>query len=312
MKKSILTGAILAGLLSTHAFAANNRTWISGKGVDQAGCGPVATPCRTLQYAHDNTNAGGEINVLDPAGYGSVAINKAISIINDGVGTAGVLATSGNAITINAGSSDAVILRGLTIEGAKTAENGIYAQGVGSLTIANCTVQSFTNRGINDSSTFNGALRIFNTTVAGNHDGILILPLGSAVNSFDAVLDHVISTDNDSNGLQLAGDGGTSSGTFRLTVANSLLSSNRGRGASLYSGTLQINAVFTDNVFSMNPTAAFLGGSSPTVASFGRNTIAHNDTGIANFGTANTFSNNQFQNNGTDVSGGSLTPLSQK
>ena len=75
MKKSILTGAILAGLLSTHAFAANNRTWISGKGVDQAGCGPVATPCRTLQYAHDNTNAGGEINVLDPAGYGSVANN---------------------------------------------------------------------------------------------------------------------------------------------------------------------------------------------------------------------------------------------
>ena len=77
--------------LATQAHALNARTWISGKGSDVAGCGPIANPCRTLQFAHDQTSPGGEIDVLDPAGYGSVVINKAINIINEG-GVAGVVA----------------------------------------------------------------------------------------------------------------------------------------------------------------------------------------------------------------------------
>ena len=73
--------AIGLSLLCGPAFAAtgpgNVRTWVSGKGVDQAGCGPIANPCRTLQYAHDVTASGGEIDVADGAGYGAVAIAKA-------------------------------------------------------------------------------------------------------------------------------------------------------------------------------------------------------------------------------------------
>jgi hypothetical protein len=38
-----------------------------------------------LQKAHDRTNPGGEVNMLDAAGYGSVVISKSISIVNDGV-----------------------------------------------------------------------------------------------------------------------------------------------------------------------------------------------------------------------------------
>ena len=312
MKKTILaTGALLAGIFSTSAFAANNRTWISGNGVDQAGCGPVAMPCRTLQYAHDNTNAGGEINVLDPAGYGSVAIDKAISIINDGVGTAGVLATSGNAIQISAGSTDAVILRGLTIEGANTASNGIRINGVGSLTIANCVIQGFTGRGILDFSGFNGTLRVLNTTVAGNHDGILIAPAGN-ITSYDALLDRVVVVDNASNGLQVAGDNSFGSGTLRVAVSNSLLSSNASGGLNVYSNTLQANVVITDSIMSGNGNGAAIRGILPSIVTFGRNTIAHNNVGINIFnGTANTFGNNQFHNNSGDVSG-TLTPVSQQ
>ena len=90
---TIVVASILQLSIITQAHALNNRTWVSGKGTDTAGCGPVGNPCRTLQYAHDNTAAGGEINVLDAAGYGAVAIGKAISIINDGAGVAGVLAS---------------------------------------------------------------------------------------------------------------------------------------------------------------------------------------------------------------------------
>jgi hypothetical protein len=107
-----------------------SRAWVSGTGNDTAGCGPVTAPCRTPQYAFTNIVAvGGEIDIFDPAGYGSITITHAISIVNDGVGTAGMLApAAGTAITINAGSTDAVQLRGLTIEGSGTGYSGIVFQ----------------------------------------------------------------------------------------------------------------------------------------------------------------------------------------
>jgi hypothetical protein len=88
-------------------------------------CG-VGSPCRTFAYALTQTNAGGEIAVLDTAGYGIVTINKALSIVNSGGVEAGIGVTSGGtAITINAGSADTVGLRGLTLEGAGIGQNGI-------------------------------------------------------------------------------------------------------------------------------------------------------------------------------------------
>src|SRR5471030_1897688 len=122
MNWKLLSSLALVGLsISTGAWAsqpgAANRAWVSGHGVDQAGCGSPTAPCRSLQYAHDNIVAGGEIDILDPAGYGAISISKAISVVNDGVGTAGVQATSGNAITINTPPGDSVYLSGLNIDG---------------------------------------------------------------------------------------------------------------------------------------------------------------------------------------------------
>ena len=51
---------------------------------------------------------------------GQETITKSVSILNEGVGTAGLAVSSGEAITINAGASDSVHLRGLTIEGSGT------------------------------------------------------------------------------------------------------------------------------------------------------------------------------------------------
>jgi hypothetical protein len=83
--------ALLVAGLAASAHALSNRAWVSGHGTDAAGCGSIASPCRTLQYVHDNIiAAGGEIDILDPAGYGTITITKALSIINDGAGTAGV------------------------------------------------------------------------------------------------------------------------------------------------------------------------------------------------------------------------------
>src|SRR5450631_2085445 len=111
-----IAGALLACSLSAApAWALANRTWVSGHGADSGACTPTA-PCRTFAFALTQTTAGGEIDVLDPAGYGTVIITQAISIVNDGVGVAGIQAGFGlNGVTINAGASDSVHLRGLTI-----------------------------------------------------------------------------------------------------------------------------------------------------------------------------------------------------
>src|SRR5579872_5760289 len=134
---STITATVFIVGLAAPAHALSTRAWVSGHGNDAAGCGSPANPCRSLQYVHDFIiAAGGEIDVLDPAGYGAVTITKALSIVNDGVGTAGIQASSGaTAITINASSSDNVTLRGLSIDGLGSGGNGVALGSGGSLTI---------------------------------------------------------------------------------------------------------------------------------------------------------------------------------
>jgi hypothetical protein len=101
--QAIAAALLACGLAAAPAQAGPNRTFVSGTGTDSGTCTRPA-PCRTFAFALSVTNAGGEIDVLDTAGYGTVIITKAISIVNDGVGVAGITASSGDAITINAGA----------------------------------------------------------------------------------------------------------------------------------------------------------------------------------------------------------------
>jgi hypothetical protein len=138
-----IAGALLAlGLSAAPAEAGPNRTWVSGTGTDSGAC-TRAAPCKTFAFALTQTAAGGEIDVLDPAGYGLVTITKAISIINDGVGAATIGTSSGNAITINAGATDSVHLRGLTLTGLGSGLSGIVFQAGGNLAIENCVIRNF-------------------------------------------------------------------------------------------------------------------------------------------------------------------------
>ncbi|WP_424362627.1 hypothetical protein [Methylocystis parvus] len=138
-------------------------------GNDVPTCGSVTSPCRTFQYAHDNiVVAGGTIQVRDPGGYGPLLITKAIAVINDGVGGAGVFATSGQAIIIAAGASDAVILKGLTINGANLATHGVNIVSAGSIAIANCTISGFVTAGLNFVPTALVTSTVFDTIIAGN------------------------------------------------------------------------------------------------------------------------------------------------
>jgi len=100
-------------------------------------------------HARPHRRPGGEIDILDPAGYGQVTITKSISIVNDGVGTAGVQASSGNGVTINAGSADSVYLRGLNIDGQGGAgTDGIEFLAGKRLKVIGCVIRHFSADGI--------------------------------------------------------------------------------------------------------------------------------------------------------------------
>src|SRR4249919_2539708 len=87
MKRIAVPTAILGGILgallqAAPANAQATRTWVSGVGDDANPCSRTA-PCKTFPGAISKTAAGGEINCLDPGGFGGVTITKSISIICD-------------------------------------------------------------------------------------------------------------------------------------------------------------------------------------------------------------------------------------
>ncbi len=143
----ILCVAVMT-LASPAAHAQATRTWVSGVGDDVNPCSRTA-PCKTFAGAIAKTAAGGEIDVLDPGGFGTVTITKSITI--DGGGTmASILASATNGINVNAGAADVVILRNLSINGAGTTLglNGVNFLAGKNLIIENCTIEYFSQNAI--------------------------------------------------------------------------------------------------------------------------------------------------------------------
>src|SRR5438132_6757363 len=86
---TLLGGALLMLAFSSIASAQATRTWVSGVGDDANPCSRTA-PCKTFAGAISKTMAGGEIDCLDPGGFGAVTITKSITIDCD-AGTGGTL-----------------------------------------------------------------------------------------------------------------------------------------------------------------------------------------------------------------------------
>ena len=126
------------------------RAFVSRAGVDAAGCGKSASPCRTFQYAVTNIiQDGGEIDVMNAAEYGPVAIPKGVSIVNDGAGVATItVASGGTGITVNAGPNAKIFLKGLTIEGFGVGTTGIQFNSGVELSLENSSVHGFSGFGV--------------------------------------------------------------------------------------------------------------------------------------------------------------------
>jgi hypothetical protein len=177
MRKSALPFNILGVVVvavclhAAPAQAQATRTWVSGVGDDANPCSRTA-PCKTFAGAISKTAAGGEINVLDPGGFGAVTITKSISIISAGPVLAGVLVAGTNGIVVSVASTDKVLLEGLDIEGVGTGVNGVSVIGGGKVTIRRCSIRNFTQNGVNLGGTATPRVFIEDSLILNNAGGV--------------------------------------------------------------------------------------------------------------------------------------------
>ena len=292
--KRVIQVTICAALLLVFALPAAHaqatRTWVSGVGDDANPCSRTA-PCKTFAGAISKTATGGEINVLDPGGFGGVTITKSITISSEGF-EAGVLVSGTNAIVINATTTSSVVLRGLDIEGLGTGLVGIKVLGgLGSLHVENCTINNFrgTNgSGIEIATSVAGTTQVYvkDTIVRNNGQGtgggIFVNPTGSAI--VKASLNNVR--------MQHNTFGFKNQGVSTVEVRDSAAVGNSAAGFSVFNANASLNIEHSTS--SNNGTGILCSNGTMRVGNSG---IFGNTTGVSTVGSL-CFS---FANNDSDT-----------
>jgi len=314
MKNIRGTAYLLAVLMGTSCLvhAQATRTWVSGVGDDANPCSRTA-PCKTFAGAISKTAAGGEIDALDPGGFGALTITKSITIDGGGGQVASVLVAATNGFVVAAAATDVVTIRNVSIQGlacptcSNPGINGIRFISGKELHIENVTVQNFSTdcvdyttttassslfisgsilracgfAGVNVSGITGGTNRvtITNSLITRSSIGVLVND-----NNRVAIQDTAIANNLFTGVFSLAKAGGTASISLdRCTVSN-----NGGTGVIAGDPT----ATGPSNVWISNNQIDFNVGNGVTVSTNGH---------------VMTFLNNGIQGNGTDGCPGCTT-----
>ena len=300
----------LLGAFPPLGIAASQRSFVASDGVDANPCS-LTQPCRSFSAALAQTNAGGEIVVVDSAGYGPVTITKAVSIVAPPGVYAGVSVLGGDGIVVNAGPSEDVVLRGLTVN-AQGGNNGIVFNSGSALYVENCTVRGFngpSSANIRFAPSTASRLSVKDSFIRGGTTGVLVTNAATA---------SAVTIDN----ARIEGNTiGLSAGTFSgaLTLRNSVFVDNLGHAISLQTGAGQALDATVDNVMVSNNVGNGIDarGAAITVA-MSNSTIVRNATGVYVQGGATAatarLTGNLVARNATGIQTGAngaiLTPLS--
>lgn len=179
---AVVAAFVLLAVVPSLASAQASRTWVSGVGDDVNPCSRTA-PCKTFAGAISKTAAEGEINCLDPGGFGTVTIVKAITL-DCRSSHGGVLASLSNGVVVNAPSTARVNLLGLRINGTGDGFSGIRILAAKKVRVADTDVYGFTGgggrAGISFAPSTATTLNVRNSSVFDNAGpGMLVQPSGS-------------------------------------------------------------------------------------------------------------------------------------
>jgi hypothetical protein len=283
-------------LIATASFAQAQatRTWVSGVGDDVNPCSRTA-PCKTFAGAISKTAAGGEIDALDPGGYGAVTITKAITI--DGTGTfASILNSGTSGVIVNAPATAIVTLRGLSIQGARQSAspgfNGVRFLAGKGLNILDCIIQNEATAGIDINLTADGSFVYIRNTVVKNcaGDGLV------STTSVGTVKVAIDSSAFAENGTGIRAKGRSTVSIDRSNISNSVATGVLSDGASIGVATVNLS----------NSTVANSGGAAVQAQTGGSVARLNNCDIVQNVGngvfigaggTVESYGNNRFAGN---------------
>jgi hypothetical protein len=305
-----LACVLFAVTLTAPAAAQATRTWVSGVGDDANPCSRTA-PCKTFAGAISKTATGGEINCLDPGGFGGVTIIKSISIVCDH--TEGGILSAGagvNGVVINLPSaSDVVFLSGLDFNGAGSAQNGIRVVSGGVVHLQNSLIRNYrASNGLGMSIQPAGLLHltIVNSTITDNGTGttgggIRIQPTGAG-GAAQVTLRDVRVQNNAQDNFIVDTTGNTGTGVLLLIENSQFVGSRSGINVIAPAATTTVRGVVRDSLIANNTTQGWrISGSTVQMASH-NNTITANNFGVLRgaSGIINSFGTNQLEGNTTD------------
>jgi hypothetical protein len=296
--------ALCFSLFSAPAHAQATRTWVSGVGDDANPCSRTA-PCKTWAGAISKTAPGGEIDALDPGGFGAVTITKSITLDGGGGQVASTLVAGTNGIIVQAVSNDVVILRNIRLDGllgnganaANAGINGIVFNSGAALIVEKCEIFGFASSGIlvqpNSAAKVSiSETHIQNVGFNANTAGVLLAPTANLLAMISkSWVEHSLSNGILANGVI---------GVIRVNVRDSVITDIGATGVSITSagGGPVVTGEIINNQISFTVSAgAAVSGANATMT-LGENTITNNVFGVsAPSGTVLSYKNNNISDN---------------
>ncbi|HEX3549292.1 MAG TPA: hypothetical protein VHT53_02905 [Candidatus Elarobacter sp.] len=276
---------------------------MSGVGDDANPCSRTA-PCKTFAGAISKTAAAGEINCIDPGGFGALTITKSIAIKCDGL-EAGVLVSGTNGFVVQAAATDIVYISGLDFEGLGAPAlslDGIKINAAQQVSVVNCVIRGFgsTNgsdgNGILMSNSGTTKLFVTNTIMADNAlVGLEVKPQSGAT-----ALVEVTQSAATTNAVGMRANDTGNASVINMTVNDSAINGSTGAGVNATGGSGTTNVMLLHDAVTNNGTGVVSNNANTTVR-VGYSTISGNGVATSGSGIVNSYGNNQINGNGTDT-----------
>jgi hypothetical protein len=273
--KALLCGVILilCSPLGSAGATTLVETFVSGAGNDSNDCS-FAHPCRSFNGAYNQTEAGGQITVVDTADYGSLIINKSISIVNATSGTAALCCNGASLTSVGGGApitftaqifilanaTDIVTLRGLELTGqGLSGTSAVLIANAERVNIENCIIRNASNSGILVAPNTMGIvatlapninIKVQDTTITGSSGGIKVTSVAGV--TVNAAIHRSQIDNNIGGGIRIDG---TSGGVVTATISDSHIASNGGNGVNVVGSTSNVMVTLLGDVIGFNSSA---------------------------------------------------------
>jgi hypothetical protein len=280
LPSALLATALACTYFAVPAQAQAPRTFVSAAGNDSNPCS-FAAPCRHFQAAVNATSAGGEVDALDPAGYGPITITQAITINGQGWSYIAPPA-NGAAITIPAFSGN-VNIRGVSLNGVGVANaTGILFNSGDNLNVRDSVISNFPVAGIMfEPFGVGGALFVSNTLVSDSGYGIRLLPFSTSAVATASISRSQLQNNGTGFSLDATDTSSTAPFAVNATITDTVVTNNSNIGVAAIGGaTTTAYVSISNSPITYNGVGAYAGPTGNASIEIDRTTIKGNTTSL--------------------------------